>query len=40
MVRERFDFTNTVLPRHLQLLEQMQVEQDTLIPIAFHEAVC
>jgi glycosyltransferase involved in cell wall biosynthesis len=32
-VLERFDFTNTVLPRHLQLLAQLQEKQDTITSI-------
>jgi glycosyltransferase involved in cell wall biosynthesis len=38
-VRERFDFTNTVLPLHLQLLDQLQQQQDTLTPMELHEAI-
>jgi glycosyltransferase involved in cell wall biosynthesis len=38
-VRERFDFSTTVLPRHLQLLAQWQEPQDPLTPIECHEAV-
>jgi glycosyltransferase involved in cell wall biosynthesis len=38
-VHDRFDFTHTVLPRHLQLLDQLQQQQDTLTPMELHEAI-
>lgn len=38
-VRERFDFNTMILPRHLQLLEQLQQQQDIFSPSEPYEAV-
>jgi glycosyltransferase involved in cell wall biosynthesis len=38
-VRERFDFTTVVLPRHLQLLHELQKQQDTSTRPDSHETV-